>query len=358
MGEVAAIGSLMSGAAGLGSALFANNNAAEIQAQIANNNLTMAQNQQRYQAGLSAEAMRRAIAGTIDAQGNRISYDPATNTWRTELSPRGASMQNAIDNANMQRNTTEFQRQLRANAGAETRAAAVEPAADAMRRQIERFQPTDTRALEGDLQNATSLASRETFRPLVDSTLRAFARSGTTAGPALANIGNTAYTALRRAMLDNVIKAKMSGTELDNSKRGGMINDFTKLNAQSTPSFNYAPIGGEGPGSALANAIAQRANGSSTAASYAAMGAPGMTNALTAASNAAIGTVPNSNLFSAQLRALGGALQPSNLNPMIAAIQSLTSGGGAGNAGDNSGGQWTILPNTGWQAPVYDGRWD
>lgn len=342
MGEIAAVMPLISAGANIAGGLMANNSAAQTQAQIANNNLINTQSQQRYQQQLNAEAMRRAIAGVTDANGNRMFYDPATNTWRSELSPRGQNIQNSIDNATVTRNTTEFNRQMRSNEGAERRALSAETAAQPLLETIKRRIPADHRALEGNLQEASTLANREAYRPVIDSTLRQFARAGTAAGPVLSNIASSAATNLRRSMLDNVIRARSATADINNSERGGLVRDFAALNRESVPAFNYAPISSDGPVNTLTNVIASRSNSAAAPAMYGAASVPGMTNAYSIASNAAMAAVPNSNLLSAQLIGLGNSLS-NNGGPLISALQRLLSGNGGGNAGDIGGGYWDAV---------------
>ena len=348
MGEVAAIGSLLGGAAQIGSLFTANNSAAETQASIANANLANAANQQRYQQQLNALAMQRAIAGMTDATGNKVYYDPATNTWKTVLSPRGTEIQNAAENANIIRNTTDLQRQQRANIGSERRAIEAEGATGPMLEAIKRFKPTDPRELEGYLQEGTTLAHREAFQPIIDSTLRQFTRIGANAAPVLSKLGTSAANALRQSMIGNIIKSRTGAAELDNTKRGGMIRDYAAMNAQANPAFNYSPISSDSTSSLLLSAINNRANNASGVAGYASMGVPGMTNAYTAASNQAIGAVPNSNMMSARLGSIGQQLNSGILNPLAALFNQ-----SAGNRGDASGTDPLYDP---WNTP-YAGEW-
>lgn len=348
MGAVGAIGSLLGGAASLGSLFMSNNNSAQMQAQLAANAQQNAQNQQAYQQQLNAIALQRAIAGMTDATGNRIYYDPSTNEWKTVLSAKGTSIQNAVDNANISRNTTDYQRQLRANEGAERRALDVESASTPMLEAIKRYKPTDYREIEGNLQEAATLANRESFQPVIDSTLRQFARTGTAAGPVLASLAEKSATNLRRSMLENAIKSRTAAAEIDNSRRGGMIRDFATLNREATPQFGYSPISSDSPVSALTSMIAQRSNNAATPASYAAASVPGMTNSFNNATGMAIAATPNSNLLSAQLSGLGNWLS-GNTNNMANAIQRLLQPG-AGNAGDSQPTAY-YNPNQGWNTP-------
>ena len=349
MGEVAAIGSVLGGAAQLGSLFMSNNNAAETQAAIANANLQNTANQQRYQQQLNALAMQRAIAGMTDATGNRVYYDPSTNQWKTVLSERGGQIQTAAENANITRNTTDLQRQQRANIGAESRGIDAASAAQPILESIKRFKSTDPRALEGALQEGTTLAHREAFQPIIDSTLRQFTRIGANSAPVLARLGSQAATSLRQSMLENIIRSRSGAVELDNSKRGGMIRDFSGLNAQASPNLQYSPISSDTTASALLSAINNRANNAAGVAGYAGASVPGMTNAFTAASQQAIGAVPNSNLFSAQLAGLGKTLSSGALSPLLSLFNQ-----GAGNRGDAQGTDPLYDP---WNTPYIEGQW-
>ena len=70
---------------------------------IANLNYLNEQQANQLQQWYAQQALRQSQAGTQTATGSRMYYDPATNTWKTELSPMDQQLSDAEQQAKMQR---------------------------------------------------------------------------------------------------------------------------------------------------------------------------------------------------------------------------------------------------------------
>jgi hypothetical protein len=264
---VAAIGA----AASLGSAAVAasRSNAQQgQQANISNAALADAANN-RYQQGLiQALINQRSIAGTQDSAGTTMSYDPATNQWISQLGPLPQQVQTSADQAAISRNTTDLRQAQFENESAAARAARAEPYADTTRRNLQDFRPMAADQLIGLLQQQGTIANNNTFRPLVSDTLRQFARTGTSAGPVLGQIGRDAASNLRSSLLDAQVKGMTSIDQVNQGRRQGLEGAATTANSLATPAFGYSAISPSSYASTMAQLIGQRASGAATAPAY------------------------------------------------------------------------------------------
>lgn len=279
----AAIAGLATAAAtAYGAAQSAQNTQAtnKMQAGIAANGLIESRNQQEYTKALNALALQRSQAGSIDSRGSRATYDPATNTWRTVLSPEAAAIQSGNDryqqqnlrdvtsaNAEALKNNAANNAASRtANSDAIAQAARNRASADSARMKLDAFRPMSSGELEGAMQETSTLANRTAQQPVIADTLRAMARNGTAAGPVLSQLMRDNATTLRSSMLDNRVRALQNVGQVNETNRSGLLSNFQALDAASTPRLQFPGQQqlGSGqitdPSAALSAEIASRAN--------------------------------------------------------------------------------------------------
>ena len=288
---------------------------------------------QQNQALVQALVNQRAVAGSTDSMGNTLTYDPATNTWKTTLGALPQATQTAADQASISRNTTDLQQAQFENAQNAQRAALAQPAADAARRNLADFRPMQANDLVGLLGQQATNASNATFRPLVQDTLRTFARTGTAAGPVLGQLGRDASQNLRNSLIDAQIKGMTSVGDVNNQRLQGLQSAAATTGAEANPNFSYSQINPSDYAKTMAQLASQRASYSpqSTAAGMAGANAAG-TATQKAYETAAAGVPdPNTGLVNAMsdvnslgaLTSKGGALY--NLGTAIPAIKSFFS---------------------------------
>jgi hypothetical protein len=302
-----ALASLATGAAGTYMGSQAAQNANKTQAAIGAAGLQNAQNQQQYQQALNALAMQRSIAATTDGAGNTTEYDPATNSWKTTLTPEQARLQGASDQASISRNTTDLATSQEANNNAMKQAIAARSAAGPALADIQNFKPLSQEGLEGQLQETATTANRQAQQPVIADTLRSFARTGTAAGPVLTNMMRDNATSLRQTMVGDQLAAMKNVGDINNSKMAGLNNTYSSLNQASHPSLNFSPIDGTNPNAAILQAITARAGGAAQPASMGAYSSSASTNATNNALQYA-GNHPGADNTGATISAFGDQL--------------------------------------------------
>src|SRR5215469_14521534 len=126
-----------------------NNTQQQMQYALQQQQLQAAQANQQYQRMVQAMVNQRAVAGTADAFGTTVQYDPTTNTWQQQLGPLPKAADTAAMQANIIRNTTDLQQQELANRQALIRAAQAGPAANAAQMQLANFRAMTPEQLTG-----------------------------------------------------------------------------------------------------------------------------------------------------------------------------------------------------------------
>lgn len=230
--------------------------------------LNDAQNNYRNQQMIQALINQRSIAGQVDSQGTSLEYDPVLNQWVSKLGKLPEKVQTTADQASISRNTTDLKQAQFANQEAAVRASRAAPYADASRRELESFKPMPQDQLIGLLQQQATNASNATFRPLVQDTLRSFARTGTSAGPVLGQIGKDAASNLRDSLIDAQIKGMTGTDQINQSKRSGLQSAAQTGAALATPAFGYSSVNSSPYSTAMQSLLGQRATGAATAPAY------------------------------------------------------------------------------------------
>jgi hypothetical protein len=276
----AIIGSLAT-VAGVGSSIAAQagrkNNTGDQQYALEMQQLADARDNEQYQRMVSAMINQRAIAGQTDSMGNKLEYDPATNTWRSSLGALPQAAQTAAEQASISRNTTDLRGAQFANEQAARRATQAGPAADAALRELQANRPMGSDELVGLLQRQGTNAARETFDPLRADTLRQFQRAGSAAGPVLAQLGKQEYSSLKDTLLDAQIKGMTNIGGINQAKRQGLEQSAANAATLANPQFQYPGI--QPRTDDMAKTVAARAQQSAAIPAY------GMGGVNTAAGN-------------------------------------------------------------------------
>jgi hypothetical protein len=265
------------------------------QADISNAALQEAANNRYQQSLIQALINQRSIAGTQDSAGTTMRYDPATNQWISQLGPLPQQAQTSADQAAISRNTTDLRQAQFANENAAVRAARAQPYADTTRRNLEDYRPMGSDQLIGLLQQQGTIANNNTFAPLVADTLRQFARTGTSAGPVLGQIGKDAATNLRSSLIDAQVKGMSSVDSLNQGRRQGLEGAATTAQSLATPAFGYSGISPSSYSNTMAQLAGQRASGAATAPAYGAGAVNAGETTLQGAYGKAAAAVPDPN---------------------------------------------------------------
>ena len=252
--------------------------------------LELARNNMYNQQLVQALVNQRAVAGSSDAFGSSMHYDPATNSWVSDLGALPKAADTAAMQAGVTRNTTDVQNQELANREALRRAAQAGPTADTAQRELQQFRPMQSGDLAGLLQQRATEASNTTYRPLVADTLRQFARTGTAAGPVMAQLGREQSDTLRKSLIDSQIAAMTGSEQINQSRRSQLEGTATNTANLANPTLQAGGVVQSGNNAALQTALASRAN----AAGYTtAAGAQGPNNALGGANTATTSAAGN-----------------------------------------------------------------
>jgi len=262
---IAAIAGLASAGAGIVGSLGQKNTGQQEANRISAQQVQDAEQNAQFQRAISALINQRSVAGTSDSFGSTTHYDPATNTWVSNLGPLPQAAQRASDQAGITRNTVDLQNTELANREALRRAAAAGPMADTARRNLQDFRPMTPDTLAGLLQERATTANAQTFRPLIADTLRSFARTGTSAGPVLAQLGKANADETRKAIIDSQIAAMTGVDQINQSRRSGLESNATTTAALANPQFQFSGIQPNNAASTMAALVADRAKTASTA---------------------------------------------------------------------------------------------
>lgn len=346
---LSAIAAGLTAATAAGTAVVGSQNAQaanKTQAGIAANNQQNSVNQQAYAQALNALAMRRGVAGSTDSRGDTSTYDPATNSWKTLLSPSGQAIQSANDTASIRRNTTDLNTAEDANNQAMLGAIKARGAAGSALSDVQNFRPMSSNDLEGALQETATTANNNAERPIIADTLRQFARTGTAAGPVLTQMMRDNAGSLRTTMLQDKLAAMKNVGDINNTNRAGLVDTYSKLNQAGNPQLTFPNLSTNSPNDFIAAEANSRANGAAQPASTGAYS----TGANTAQSNAAGEfaalhpgiTADPSGLVGGATSSIKGLFDP---NGAIAKYFN----SGSGNAGDkasSNGGAFGVDNNT------------
>lgn len=305
--EIAAAAALTTAAAGTYSAATTNNDGPATQSRIAGQAREDAKENSEYQRMLNTLAIKRSTAGVDNGQGSTVTYDPGSNTWKTRLGEKEQQLQDATTNANINRNTVGVRQANDANEASIGRSIdAGEASREALQR-VRDFKPTTPEELRSLLIEQLTTGNREATQPVIADTLRAFARTGTAAGPVLSQLQRQSGDNLRKGIIDATISSLTKTSDVNNAERSGLVGTYQALNKEANPSLQWAPIANANPTDALMSVLASRAKEAPGVANNAAFGATYGNAGNLGASKLAIDNVPNTNQQGAQIAGVGKA---------------------------------------------------
>ena len=247
----------------------------------------------------AAYTSRLGQAGYSDSAGNAYHYDPATNSWVATISPQDQAVkaiadqaQNAANQASITRNTTDMATARQANARAlegynrtdQTNARA-QPLIDAAQRRLANFRPISGNELGNMLGETAANANTAAYTPIIQDTLRTFARTGTAAGPVLADIGRRSSADLRQGLIDARLKGMTGATDINNATRQGLQSDLTTAlgsgnqSAPSAPSLQFPGIQASAQNTSSKDMLTALQNRAGSAAYSSALGNSSITGA-------------------------------------------------------------------------------
>jgi|SRR5215469_7523461 len=328
----------LAAAAGAGTSIMglgANNRQQQLQANLAQQQLALARQNQQNQALVQAMVNQRAVAGTQDAFGTTVRYDPTTNTWQQQLGPLPQAADVAAMNANIIRNTTDLGQQELANQVAMQRAAQAGPAANAAQLNLQNFRPMTADTLTSLLTQQGIEAARQAYDPLRADTLRAVARTGTAAGPVLRQLGLGEAQNLRNTLTDAQIQGLTNVAGINNANYQRLANAASTNAALATPQLGQQNLGTSAADQLIQQLTANRAQWAPSSTSQGMFGANQATGVGQGATGAAMGAVPNQNFGLTQSQDALKGLSANLSNPQtVSALGNLynTIFGGGSNA--------------------------
>jgi hypothetical protein len=304
---IAAIVGATAAAAGAANTIFGGAGSGTQQRQdISAAQLAQAQNNAIQARINAAYTTKLGQAGYTDSQGNSYQYDPGTNSWVSTLGKLPAQVQTAADQAAISRNTTDLAQAQGANARADMNAARAQPLIDAAQRRLANFQPTTGSQLGALLGETAANANTTAYRPVIQDTLRTFARTGTAAGPVLADIGRRSSADLRQSMIDAQVQGMTQAGNINNQNRSGLATDLSSAITAGTPQFQYPGIV---PSTNTKDMLTALQNRAGSAAYSSALGNQAITSAdkqVQDASTGLAGTIPADSLgFTKTLSGIG-----------------------------------------------------
>jgi hypothetical protein len=245
---MAVTAALIGGGAALGSGLLGmfrpQDKAAAAQAEISRQQLDLARENLTAQMANQGLANQRAVAGTSDSFGTTVRYDPVTNTWVTQEGALPQAADRSALQATILRNTKDMQDQELLNELAMRRAGMAQPIADTALRQLQNFRPQSYDELAGLLTQQGITAARATYDPLRNDVLRSVARTGSAAGPVLAELGRSEAQNLRNTLQQSLIDSLTQTTNINNARRQGLESAATTASGLATPQIGQTPIQG------------------------------------------------------------------------------------------------------------------
>lgn len=354
-------GTAIGAGVGLLSSLLGGDGGASQQQGLARDQLQNALNQQEYQKALNAIALNRGAAGSTDAYGSTVRYDPATNSWVSSLGAMPQRIQDAENASTLQRNAVDVPQASANNIASSVLASENRRGISGAVNTLNNYTPTNEAALRGALQDASTRANQATQQPLIQDTLRQFARTGSAAGPVLARMGRENATALSQEMDNNVIQAAKGSADIDASRRSALASPIQTLSGAGTPNMSYAPMTGSNPNAQLASLIASRAQGAAAPASSGAIASAYGTGGATQGYNSAIaaaGNQPGTAMWGSVGRQAGSLFDsvtsPRGGGQSIADQVMSWFGSGSGGSGNNADESWNNRNIKGTLPADYD----
>lgn len=294
--------------------------------ELANRNYELSVRQMQNQAALIAEAMKRSTAGTSDSEGNSTSYDPGSNTWSSKLGPGAERVQRSSDNATTLRNTIDLPNAQRANRQEHLLSAIAKRNAIPAQTELANFRPRTGEREFADMSTMAARANNDATRPILQDTLRSFARTGTSAGPVIDAMGRSSADSLRKGIMEARTAANAGAASNNQSMIAALASRLGALQSGGRAQMDYVNPVVQNPNAAQTAGMAQRASSAGDitgrGAAYSAYGQNGANSAM------------EQLLRQQSPNALPMALMTASkqVNPLVDAIRNLMNPGTSGDA--------------------------
>ncbi|MCA2510501.1 MAG: hypothetical protein IM561_08975 [Microcystis sp. M60BS1] len=204
------------------------------------------------QLDLADQEARMSRASQTDSMGNKLVYDPISNSWTTTLSARGKQIQDAeteeglrtlLYDAPMARGEAQAAAQRRSQEGS---------IADSLKQQLQDQISGKTGYNANDLANVLALSRTKNlnagFRQATKNFNTNAVRSGMSAGAAadaLATAGKDYADYADQTMGNPDLEGINAAEELNSNKRGSLIDAYSAMASRATgsPGYSYTPSG-------------------------------------------------------------------------------------------------------------------
>jgi hypothetical protein len=248
------------------------------QAKLAKQQMAQQQAISQQEIELEQQAAQLARAGQVDQYGNKLSYDPTTNTWHTALSATGQQMSDA--------DRSEQLKQLQYDAPlargellqAAARRSREGSTADALGQQLNDQISGNTAVKGSDIASSLRRSRVEAANAGMRQATRAFntnaVRTGMGVGAyadALSEAGKNNADYMAQTMGNPDLEGMNAAEELNSTKRGSLVDAYSAMASRATgsPGFQYSP---NGMSSTLAQSLSSARGGAASGVSGAASG--------------------------------------------------------------------------------------
>ena len=237
---------LMAGSSLLGGIMgnSANKKQLAAQQQQAANELAI----QKEQLALQKELQRRGIATQVDANGNVTSYDEASNTWKTVLSPTQQRLQGLSDTEQIAQLTTDAPMSRLESIVNATRRSKEGTTADGLRASLSDSLVNPVRG--SDLASSLRLSREKAVNQGFDEVSRSIGtqalRSGASGGSALAaSLAKQRAQAIAQTIGNPDIEGMQAAAEMNSGKRNELGNLYNVMasRASAAPVSSFNPTG-------------------------------------------------------------------------------------------------------------------
>ena len=213
------------------------------------------------------QAQRQAQAGQETATGSRVYYDPATNTWKTELSPMDQQLQDAEQQAMLQRLGPDEWRRARGQEQAYQRGLEADSVARALLGEIQDPQRITADQIYGD----QLVRNYGNYNQGMDDILDAVVKGSLATGQG-SNAGDITAKAMRErrgqlpSLNPSMLEARMQAIGSNQALKGDAINRYSNMAGRAAQPDQSVP------GTGLSSALANMMKGNSGSATNAALG--------------------------------------------------------------------------------------
>jgi hypothetical protein len=203
---------------------------------------------QKEQLALQKELQRRGIATQVDANGNVTSYDEASNSWKTVLSPTQQRLQTLSDAEQIAQLTTDAPMSRLESIVNATRRSKEGTTADGIRASLSDSLVNPVRG--SDLASSLRLSREKAVNQGFDDVSRSIGtqalRSGASGGSALAaSLAKQRAQAIAQTIGNPDIEGMQAAAEMNSNKRSELGNLYNVMasRASGAPVGSFSPTG-------------------------------------------------------------------------------------------------------------------